>query len=152
MAFIPATKAYEILLRNGGGDSHGNKVIISDFIELNSMMTCCTWEEDDQRNFITFIPPNVPHKNNDYYCFPCSSFDIVGRYFGADLRNGILTYQTIDNTTTYWIHLGSNYIGAYYEAYQGGYNKDACFMLTGYFNAAEIEELSYDDCKKIRGP
>ncbi|RGB38014.1 hypothetical protein C1646_665696 [Rhizophagus diaphanus] len=136
IAFIPATKAYEILFRNGGGDGG---------------VTCCTWEEDNQHNFITFIPPNVPRKNNDYYCFSCSSFDNV-RYDGAYVRNGILTQQTIDNTTTYWVHLGSNLLGNYYEAYQGGYNKDACFMLTGYFKGAEIEELSYDDCKKLRGP
>ncbi|RGB31207.1 hypothetical protein C1646_671067 [Rhizophagus diaphanus] len=136
IAFMPATKAYEILLRNGGGDSEG---------------TCCTWEEDYQRNFITFIPLNVPYKNEEYYCFPCSSFDEL-KYDGAYIKNGILTYQTIDSTTTYWIHLGSNFNGAYEESYKGGYNEDACFMLTGKKNVADIEELSYDDCKKIRDP
>ena len=70
----------------------------------------------------------------------------MGRYFGADLRNGILTYQTIDNTTTYWIHLG----GKFFDQFRGGYNKDACFMLTG--DIELIDELSLDDCKKIRGP
>ncbi|RGB21318.1 hypothetical protein C1646_778374 [Rhizophagus diaphanus] len=137
IAFIPATKAYEILFQNGDGGSEE---------------TCCIWEEDYQRNFITYIPPNVPRKNDDYYCSPCSSFDYL-QHDGADLRNGILTHQTIDNTTTYWVHLQSSSYGeAHYEAIKGGYNKDACFMLSGSFLAAVIEELSYDDCKKIRGP
>ncbi|CAG8463962.1 9392_t:CDS:2 [Gigaspora margarita] len=45
IALMPATEAYEVLLRNWGGAE---------------AVTCCVWEEDVHRNFITFIPPNLP--------------------------------------------------------------------------------------------
>ncbi|CAG8659846.1 13781_t:CDS:2, partial [Racocetra fulgida] len=47
--------------------------------------TCCVWQEDYQRNFITFIPPNVTLRA--YYCFTCATFDGM-ELWGADLKNG----------------------------------------------------------------
>ncbi|GBC02105.1 hypothetical protein RclHR1_04450013 [Rhizophagus clarus] len=131
IALMPATKAYEVLLRNWGGQS---------------IDTCCVWQEDYLHNFITYIPPNAEH-NDLYYCFSCATFDGIGEH-GADLRNGILTYHTLDNTTTYWVDLdvrnrnqGSN---------KGGYNKDTCFHVYGDASDANLDEAPYDECEKIR--
>ncbi|CAB4412786.1 unnamed protein product [Rhizophagus irregularis] len=135
MAFIPATKAYEILLRYERGQEG----------------SCCVWEEDVYRNFITFIPSNVPGDHHYYYCFDCSDFNTTN---GADFRNGILTYNTIDNTTTYWVNLGvSSDNGDYRDTHNGGHDKDTCFGTIGDGTGsvfAYLDELSYDDCKKIR--
>ncbi|CAB4416288.1 unnamed protein product [Rhizophagus irregularis] len=133
IALMPATKAYEVLLRNWGG--------------FNGAV-CCVWQEDYQRNFITFIPPNI-RAHNDYYCFHCATFDGMGSN-GADLRNGILTYHTIDNTTTYWVNLGVNFL-KYAYTNKGGYNRDTCFhVYGGDKNDADLEEAPYDECQKIR--
>ncbi|CAB4445674.1 unnamed protein product [Rhizophagus irregularis] len=134
IALMPATKAYEVLLRNWGGYSGA---------------WCCVWQEDYQRNFITFIPPNVWDK--DYYCFSCATFDGMEEH-GADLRNGILTYHTIDNTTTYWVDLGVDQPSAYADTNEGGYNRDTCFHVYGNFKVAELNEAPYDECQKIRDP
>ncbi|CAG8666830.1 13067_t:CDS:2 [Funneliformis mosseae] len=58
---------------------------------------CCVWEEDAQHKFITFIPPNIPNKPSYYYYSGCVTFNDMEQ-FRADLRNGILTYQTLDHT------------------------------------------------------
>ncbi|CAI2188322.1 15180_t:CDS:2 [Funneliformis geosporum] len=135
IALMPATEAYEVLLRNWGGYSGAS---------------CCVWQEDSQHNFITFIPPNVPLKNNAYYCFSCATFDGMEKW-GADLRNGILTYHTIDNTTTYWVDLGVTNPGDYTDTNEGGYNKDTCFhVYGGPVNEAELTEAPYEECQKIR--
>jgi hypothetical protein len=71
---------------------------------------------------------------------------------GADLRNGILTYHTIDNTTTYWVDLGYTYPDGHIGTNRGGYNRDTCFHVYGAGdNAAELYEAPYDECQKIRG-
>ncbi|CAG8782159.1 19739_t:CDS:1, partial [Racocetra fulgida] len=64
--------------------------------------TCCVWQEDSQHNFIIYIPPNVNYEA--YYCFNYATFDGINDH-GSNLRNGILTYQTLDNTTAYWVDL-----------------------------------------------
>jgi hypothetical protein len=114
---------------------------------------CCVWQEDDQRNFITYIPPYIDiEDHNLYYCFDCSSFDSAARFGGADLRSGILTYHTKDDSTTYWVNLGATSDAGYISTYRGGYNNNACFLIQGGTNEVTIAEMSYDDCKKTRGP
>ncbi|CAG8742262.1 16990_t:CDS:2 [Funneliformis caledonium] len=130
IALMPATEAYEVLLRNWGGDDKAY---------------CCVWEEDAQHKFITFIPPNIPNKPSYYYCSGCATFNGMER-FRADLRNGILTYQTLDNTTTYWVNFGTDYAWSVL----GGYNKDTCFHVYGTEHKAELNEAPYEECEKIR--
>ena len=80
-------------------------------------------EEDYKRNFLTYIPNINPPES--YYCFDCKTFEGGN---STDLRNGILTYNTLDNTTTYWIHY-QVFIPGYFlleEAILGGYNEDTC--------------------------
>lgn len=139
-------------------------VIISDFIKLNSMSdlilciflliiiwfylctdACCSWAEDAYRNFITYIPPDAPYHDQNYYCFDCSDFTNNN---GANNRNGIRTFQTVDNTTTYWVHYVVRHDGS--DVYLGGYNKNTCFDAYGVVDEFFITESSYDDCKKIR--
>ncbi|GBC10573.1 hypothetical protein RclHR1_09730009 [Rhizophagus clarus] len=132
---MPATEAYEVLLRNWGGEES---------------RTCCVWQEDSQHNFITYIPPSVPHKNEDYYCFDCATFDGMDLK-GADLRNGILTYQTLDNTTAYWVDMGI--LDGFAKSNQGGdsgYTKNTCFHVHGRKFDASLYEAPYDECEKIR--
>ncbi|RIB30008.1 hypothetical protein C2G38_2153950 [Gigaspora rosea] len=140
IALMPATKAYEVLLRNWGGYSGA---------------TCCFWQEDSQHNFITLIPLKLEDPRN-YYCCSCATFDGMDRW-GADLRNGILTYHTIDNTTAYWVDLGVDYpdfVGHGYadtnEGGEGGYNRDTCFHVYGNTDQAELNEAPYEECQKIR--
>ncbi|CAB4383741.1 hypothetical protein RhiirA5_470039 [Rhizophagus irregularis] len=131
IALMPATKAYEVLLRNWGGQDTD---------------TCCVWQEDYLHNFITYIPPNAEH-NNLFYCFSCGTFDGIGEH-GADLRNGILTYHTLDNTTTYWVDM--HVINDGPSSNKGGYNKDTCFHVFGDLGEATLDEAPYDECEKIR--
>ncbi|PKY27505.1 hypothetical protein RhiirB3_529245 [Rhizophagus irregularis] len=123
--------SYEVLLRNWGGQDTD---------------TCCVWQEDYLHNFITYIPPNAEH-NNLFYCFSCGTFDGIGEH-GADLRNGILTYHTLDNTTTYWVDM--HVINDGPSSNKGGYNKDTCFHVFGDLGEATLDEAPYDECEKIR--
>ncbi|CAB4408120.1 unnamed protein product [Rhizophagus irregularis] len=137
IALMPATEAYEILLRNWGGYSD---------------VSCCVWEEDYQRNFLTYIPPASPRDanasphNGASYCFVCSTFDGMEKR-GGDLRNGILTQQTLDNTTTYWVNVNTNYDTS---KNKGGYNKDTCYHVYADYFSLELDEAPYEECEKIR--
>ncbi|CAG8770549.1 97_t:CDS:2, partial [Gigaspora rosea] len=125
---------YEVLLRNWGGYSGAR---------------CCVWQEDYQHNFITLIPLKLESPSS-YYCSSCATFNGMDRW-GADLRNGILTYHTIDNTTTYWVDLGVLNPGDYASTNKGGYNRDTCFhVYGGEVNQAELNEAPYEECQKIR--
>ncbi|GES93707.1 hypothetical protein GLOIN_2v1846791 [Rhizophagus clarus] len=112
IALMPATEAYEVLLRNWGGEES---------------RTCCVWQEDSQHNFITYIPPSVPHKNEDYYCFDCATFD------------------------AYWVDMGI--LDGFAKSNQGGdsgYTKNTCFHVHGRKFDASLYEAPYDECEKIR--
>ncbi|PKB98562.1 hypothetical protein RhiirA5_403904 [Rhizophagus irregularis] len=140
IALMPATKAYEVLLRNWGGQSNAE---------------CCVWQEDAQHNFITYIPQSVPNeKHHYYYCSNCATFDGMDKE-GADLRNGILTYRTLDDTTTYWADMvvsfkpGNNHIRTN-RGGDSGYNNHTCFHVFGDHNEARLDEAPYEECQKIR--
>ncbi|CAI2175236.1 17146_t:CDS:2 [Funneliformis geosporum] len=101
---------------------------------------CNIWMEDDHRNFITYIPPNIdpPYKWYQFYCN------------GSNGKNRIGTLNTLDNSTTYWVHASMDETSTA-EKIRGGYNENKCFDLHGatgfkwYF-----EEHDYNDCKRIR--
>ncbi|CAI2182150.1 14143_t:CDS:2 [Funneliformis geosporum] len=96
---------------------------------------CCVWEENYQRNFITYIPPN---NQGSYYCFSCATFNGMEQH-GADVRNGILTQQTLDCKRC-----------KSRSDYKGGYNKNTCFRVYGDRNYATLAESPYEECEKIR--
>ncbi|RIA85304.1 hypothetical protein C1645_830984 [Glomus cerebriforme] len=134
IALMPATEAYEILLRNWGG---------------LSTMICCMWEEDSNRNFITYVPPDVPHNSAESYCTTCATFEFLG-----DVRNGILTQKTLDNTTTYWVNLQVTDDLGRSSVFHGGYNSNTCFHVFGgeggWIPRADLDEAPYEECQKIR--
>ncbi|PKY58969.1 hypothetical protein RhiirA4_481330 [Rhizophagus irregularis] len=76
IALMPATEAYEILLRNWGGYSD---------------VSCCVWEEDYQRNFLTYIPPASPRDANGRF----GSVSVLNPRFSAETE---LTAKPTDKT------------------------------------------------------
>jgi hypothetical protein len=101
--------------------------------------------EDDHRNFITYIPPNITDPS-DWYYFHCNG-DSDGQ---VNLKNRIATLNTLDDSTTYWIHAQMDADDSE-EKIRGGFNENKCFDLHGdtafkwYY-----EEHDYEDCRKIR--
>jgi len=136
IALMPATKAYEILIKTKGPGDPQSK--------------CCIWQEDGSHNFITYIPPNIKHE--PYYCYYCSDDIVSLKNAGVDVRNGIATFHTLDYTTTYWVDadVDPGDSGDYIANNKGGYNSDACFSISAWPSGISIEELSLEDCKKTR--
>ncbi|CAI2176013.1 18029_t:CDS:2, partial [Funneliformis geosporum] len=103
-------------------------------------LECVIWMEDDHRNFITFIPPHVDPPIN-WYGFNCH---------GNGQKNRIATLNTLDNSTTYWVHAGLN-DWKYTERIRGGYNENKCFDLHGVTSFKwYFEENDYNYCKSVR--
>ena len=97
--------------------------------------------EDVHRNFITYIPPNA----TDWIYFNCHGYGNGN----SNVQNRIATLNTLDNSTTYWIHADMDTSTA--EKIYGGFNENKCFDLHGktgfkwYF-----DDHDYNDCKRIR--
>jgi hypothetical protein len=70
---------------------------------------------------------------------------------GADLRNGVLTYKTLDDTTTYWVDLEVtvDFNQDQYSTNTGGYNNHTCFHV-GAYGRADLTEAPYEECQQIR--
>ncbi|CAB4428298.1 unnamed protein product [Rhizophagus irregularis] len=137
IALMPATKAYEVLFRNWGG---------------YSVVDCAVWEEDYNRHFITYIPPDAPHNGVSYH-FNCATFN--GMDSSADIRNGVLTQKTLDNSTTYWVIFAANDGFGHNSNYKGGYNTNTCFHVLGgggghWKPRADLYEAPYEECQQIR--
>jgi len=90
-----------------------------------------------------------------YYTFSCL---YPGGDHGKDFRNGILTYNTLDNSTTYWVHFklhyhvtgGAGAHGGTMYFLLGGYNKNGCYLMNGTTPDLRFYETSYEDCLKVR--
>jgi hypothetical protein len=100
--------------------------------------------EDVHRNFITYIPSNVTDPSEWIY-FSCNG-DSEGK---ENVKNRIATLNTLDDSTTYWIHAEMDVSPG--ERIRGGFNENKCFDLHGdtgfkwYF-----DDHDYNDCKRIR--
>ena len=108
---------------------------------------CETWEENFQGDFITYIPSNLDPKK--YYGFDC--FNPGGG--GKDFRNGILTYNTLDNITQYWTHFQfyfrTNQIAKKEFIHDGTYG-DHCFYFDSRDHDVYFYLINHDDCVKVR--
>jgi hypothetical protein len=73
--------------------------------------------------------------------------------WGADLRNGILTYNTLDNTTPYWVDLIADSSWDEHRTNIGGdfgFNANICVHVYGSDSDARLDLALYEECQRIR--
>ena len=72
---------------------------------------------------------------------------------GADLRNGILTYNTLDNTTPYWVDIVAVSVWDTHKTNIGGdygYDQNICVHVYGSDEDVRLDLALYEECEKIR--
>ncbi|CAG8738443.1 4604_t:CDS:2 [Dentiscutata erythropus] len=136
--FVPRTEAFEVLILP---------------LFINDYDVCSVWMEDQNDNFITYIPQGL-NNHDDYYKFYCGRHMPQYGDSGVTRQNEVITLQTLDSTTTYIINYRTQQDTNYWYYIEKDYTYDTCLVFMGSdHNSYEVKELSYEGCKSLRdGP